>query len=189
MKREFSSRVQISKSSEVSCRKEAKYTWRAASTEQQVYKIWKSYFSRAMTSKMRRIRNAAKSRSAPPPTWIRREIFEGLWDIWEARKFKYLQEYNCKNRLFDNDGQGVVKNTSGTISIHHRAHKMEIYTSKLKEKKSDQSYLLSTQGSCIYYPELWVQASWGPKNGRCYGFATQSLYQPFLSPSAFSQDA
>ncbi|KAK8968465.1 hypothetical protein KSP40_PGU017878 [Platanthera guangdongensis] len=39
----------------------------------------------------------------------------------------------------------------------------EIYTSKLKEKQSDQSYLLSTQGSCIYYPELWVEASGGPK--------------------------
>ncbi|KAK8945309.1 hypothetical protein KSP40_PGU001455 [Platanthera guangdongensis] len=102
----------------------AKYTWRASSTEQQVYKIWKSYFSRAMTSEMRRIRNAAKSRSAPPPTWMRREIFEGLWDIWEARKFKDLQECNRKNRHSDRDGQGVVKSTSGTISIHHHAHRM-----------------------------------------------------------------
>ncbi|KAK8970933.1 hypothetical protein KSP40_PGU011165 [Platanthera guangdongensis] len=48
----------------------------------------------------------------------------------------------------------------------------EIYTSKLKEKQSDQSYLLTTQGSCIYYPELWVEASGGPKNGRCYGFGS-----------------
>ncbi|KAK8958431.1 hypothetical protein KSP40_PGU007114 [Platanthera guangdongensis] len=77
-----------------------------------------------MASEMRRIRNAAKSRSAPPLTWMRREIFEGLWDIWEARKFKDLQECNRKNTLSDRDGQGVVKSTSGTISIHHHAHRM-----------------------------------------------------------------
>ncbi|KAK8943063.1 hypothetical protein KSP39_PZI009674 [Platanthera zijinensis] len=64
-----------------------------------------------MASEMRRIRNAAKSRSAPPPTWMRREIFEGLWDIWEACKFKDLQESNRKNRLSDRGGQGVVKST------------------------------------------------------------------------------
>lgn len=45
----------------------------------------------------------------------------------------------------------------------------EIYTSKVNEKQS-QINLSSTQGSCIYYSELWVEASGSPINGRCYGF-------------------
>ncbi|KAK8956159.1 hypothetical protein KSP40_PGU012717 [Platanthera guangdongensis] len=60
----------------------------------------------------------------------------------------------------------------------------EIYTSKLKEKQSDQSYLLSTQGSCIYYPELWVEASGGPKNGRCYGFGNSYSENMTLSDNS-----
>ncbi|KAK8936741.1 Clathrin heavy chain 1 [Platanthera zijinensis] len=62
--------------------------------------------------------------------------------------------------------------------------KKEIYTSKLKEKQSDQSYLLSSQGSCIYYPELWVQASGGPKNGRCYGFGNSYSENMTLSDTS-----
>ncbi|KAK8970231.1 hypothetical protein KSP40_PGU018693 [Platanthera guangdongensis] len=60
----------------------------------------------------------------------------------------------------------------------------EIYTSKLKEKQSDQSYLLSTQASCIYYPELWVEASGGPKNGRCYGFGNSYSENMALSDTS-----
>lgn len=69
-----------------------KFTWRAPTTEQQIYKIWKSYFSRIMTSEMRRIRKVTKSKSAPPPTWMRKEIFEELWNIWVADKYKDLQK-------------------------------------------------------------------------------------------------
>ncbi|KAK8958707.1 hypothetical protein KSP40_PGU013653 [Platanthera guangdongensis] len=101
-----------------------KFTWRAPTTEQQIYKIWKSYFSRIMTSEMRRIRRVTKSKSAPPPTWMRKEIFEELWNIWVADKYKDLQANNRRNRMSDRDGLGVVKSTAGSISIQHHAFRM-----------------------------------------------------------------
>ncbi|KAL0361378.1 UNVERIFIED_CONTAM: hypothetical protein Sradi_3822300 [Sesamum radiatum] len=94
--------------------------------EEQVFKIWKSYFSRTMSGEMRRIRVAAGSRSVPPPAWMRQDLWEGLWDIWETRKYKILQNQNRRNRLSDRDGLGVVKSTAGTISISHHAHRLAL---------------------------------------------------------------
>ncbi|KAK8966997.1 hypothetical protein KSP40_PGU006208 [Platanthera guangdongensis] len=73
---------------------------------------------------MRRIRRVTKSKSAPPPTWMRKEIFEELWNIWVADKYKDLQANNRRNRMSDRDGLGVVKSTAGSISIRHHAFRM-----------------------------------------------------------------
>lgn len=77
-----------------------------------------------MTLEMRRIRRTAKPRYGNPPTWMKKEIFDGLWDIWDASKFKDRQTSNRRNRLSDRDGLGVVKSSGGTISIPHHARRM-----------------------------------------------------------------
>ncbi|KAK8953156.1 hypothetical protein KSP40_PGU018940 [Platanthera guangdongensis] len=49
----------------------------------------------------------------------------------------------------------------------------ESYTLKLNEKQAqsnDTMTLASTNASSTYYPDLWIEASGGLKNGRCYGF-------------------
>ncbi|KAG8369017.1 hypothetical protein BUALT_Bualt15G0106500 [Buddleja alternifolia] len=101
-----------------------KFTWRDPWTEEQVYKIWKSYFSRRMTAHMSELRIKAQSRAAPPLRWMRQEIWEGLWNIWETPKFKSFQVRYRQNRLSDRNGLGTVKSTSGSISIPHHAIRM-----------------------------------------------------------------
>ncbi|KAG8379137.1 hypothetical protein BUALT_Bualt07G0056900 [Buddleja alternifolia] len=101
-----------------------KFTWRDPWTEEQVNKIWKSYFSRRMTAHMSELRIKAQLRVAPPPRWMRQEIWEGLWNIWETPKFKSLQVRYRQNRLSDRNGLGTVKSTSGSISIPHHAIRM-----------------------------------------------------------------
>ncbi|KAG8383964.1 hypothetical protein BUALT_Bualt04G0068600 [Buddleja alternifolia] len=99
-----------------------KFTWHDPWTEAQVYKIWKSYCSRSFSAEMMRLRK--KSRSATPPDYMRSDILEDLWDIWESPKFKKLQENNRKNRVSDRDGMGVALSSAGTISIAHHAQRM-----------------------------------------------------------------
>ncbi|KAG8367489.1 hypothetical protein BUALT_Bualt16G0077300 [Buddleja alternifolia] len=101
-----------------------KFTWRDPWSEEQVFKIWKSYFSRRMTALMSDLRNNAKSRDSPPPKWMRKEIWDGLWDIWDTPKFKNLQNRYRQNRLSDRNGLGVALNASGSISIHQHARRM-----------------------------------------------------------------
>ncbi|KAG8386778.1 hypothetical protein BUALT_Bualt03G0184300 [Buddleja alternifolia] len=146
-----------------------KFTWRDPWTEAQVYKIWKSYCSRSFSAEMMRLRK--KSRSATPPDYMRSDIWEDLWDIWESPKFKKLQENNRKNRVSDRDGMGVALSSAGTISIAHHAQRMETYM-KLKESHSQScgDAVLSPQGSSTFIPEAWAKALGGAKNGRCYGF-------------------
>ncbi|KAG8384077.1 hypothetical protein BUALT_Bualt04G0080500 [Buddleja alternifolia] len=152
-----------------------KFTWRDPWSEEQVFKIWKSYFSRRMTALMSDLRNNAKSRDSPPPKWMRKEIWDGLWDIWDTPKFKNLQNRYRQNRLSDRNGLGVALSASGSISIHQHARRMETYTEKLKQNQSQSdgpTMLPSIKASCIIYPEAWTEASSGPKSGRFYGFGT-----------------
>ncbi|KAG8362837.1 hypothetical protein BUALT_BualtUnG0032200 [Buddleja alternifolia] len=124
---------------------------------------------RSFSAEMMRLRK--KSRSATPPDYMRSDILEDLWDIWESPKFKKLQENNRKNRVSDRDGIGVALSSAGTISIAHHAQRMETYT-KLKESHSQScgDAVLSPQASSTFIPEAWAKASGGAKNGRCYGF-------------------
>ncbi|KAG8368846.1 hypothetical protein BUALT_Bualt15G0089200 [Buddleja alternifolia] len=103
-----------------------KFTWRDPWSEWTVYKIFKSYCSRSFSSEMLRLRTEKKSRSAPPPDYMRQDIWEALWDIWETPKFKKLGEKCRRNRLSDRDGLGVAKSTAGTISIAHHARRMAL---------------------------------------------------------------
>ncbi|KAG8391248.1 hypothetical protein BUALT_Bualt01G0168400 [Buddleja alternifolia] len=101
-----------------------KFTWRDPWSEEQVFKIWKSYFSRRMTALMSDLRNNAKLRDSPPPKWMRKEIWDGLRDIWDTPKFKNLQNRYRQNRLSDRNGLGVALSASGSISIHQHARRM-----------------------------------------------------------------
>ncbi|KAG8375382.1 hypothetical protein BUALT_Bualt10G0094200 [Buddleja alternifolia] len=163
---------------------EEKFTWHAQWSEQQVYNIFKSYYSRSFSAEMMRLRTVKKSRSASPPDYMRQDIWDALWDIWDTDKFKKLQENNRKNRVSDRDGNGTVKSSAGTVPIPLHARRMETYT-RLKENhpQSSGSAMLS-QGSSTFIPEASVEASGGPKNGRCYGFGN-SYSASFTSCGTF----
>ncbi|KAG8366726.1 hypothetical protein BUALT_Bualt17G0109300 [Buddleja alternifolia] len=77
-----------------------------------------------MTALMSDLRNNAKSRDSPPPKWMRKEIWDGLWDIWDTPKFKNLQNRYRQNRLSNRNGLGVALSASGSISIHQHARRM-----------------------------------------------------------------
>ncbi|KAK4425486.1 hypothetical protein Salat_1742600 [Sesamum alatum] len=121
-----------------------KFTWRTPWTEEQVFKIWKSYFSRTMSGEMRRIRVAAGSRSVPPPAWMRQDLWEGLWDIWETRS--------------QNGGKPV--SFQEVFDRTHRRNKGKGPFVDQKSKKISDAY------------EVWAEVSGGPRNGRCYGFGS-----------------
>ncbi|KAG8372254.1 hypothetical protein BUALT_Bualt12G0047300 [Buddleja alternifolia] len=184
--------------------------WRDPWSEEQVFKIWKSYFSRRMTTLMSDLRNNAKSRDSPPPKWMRKEIWDGLWDIWDTAKFMNLQNRYRQNRLSGRNGLGVALIASGLISIHQHARRMpkknggnpvlfqKAFERCHRRNKGQESFvdkkskntlcgptmLPSVKASCIIYPEAWAEASGGPKFGRCYGFGT--LYSESSSSSIYS---
>ncbi|KAG8391763.1 hypothetical protein BUALT_Bualt01G0220800 [Buddleja alternifolia] len=85
-----------------------KFTWHAQWSEQQVYNIFKSYCSQSFSAEMMRLRTVKKSRSASPPDYMRQDIWNALWDIWDTDKFKKLQENNRKNRVSNRDGNGTA---------------------------------------------------------------------------------
>ncbi|KAL0379280.1 UNVERIFIED_CONTAM: hypothetical protein Sradi_3233500 [Sesamum radiatum] len=166
--------------------------------EEQVFKIWKSYFSRTMSGEMRRIRVAAGSRSVPPPAWMRQDLWEGLWDIWETRKYKILQNQNRRNRLSDRDGLGVVKSTAGTISISHHAHRLALKNggkSVSFQEVFDRTHRRN-KGKGLFVDQKskkiskYGLASGGPRNGRCYGFGNSYSGQhapgQCINPGRFS---
>ncbi|KAG8367287.1 hypothetical protein BUALT_Bualt16G0056700 [Buddleja alternifolia] len=129
-------------------RQGAKFTWRDSWTEEQVYKIWKAYFSRRMTAHMSKPEKNVKSRTTPPPRSMRQKIWEGLWNIWETPKYKSPQIRYRQNQLSARNGLGwsrvyrvqflfLIMQIGCSKKMKMGSKKEEGETSTIEKKKND----------------------------------------------------
>ncbi|MQL93966.1 hypothetical protein Taro_026605, partial [Colocasia esculenta] len=130
------------------------------------------------------------------PTWMRRDYWEGLCNIWAAERWQETSTTMKVNRAANPEAN---KHTSGSVSFATHQSRLEkelkqpptfqeVFDKTHKKKGMDQyisdrarevAELYSQQMTKKYVeeeqqpqldPEIWVAASGAPKKGHVYGF-------------------
>ncbi|MQM14568.1 hypothetical protein Taro_047502 [Colocasia esculenta] len=142
-------------------------------------------------------KNAQKvSRSADPtlwreraPTWMRRDYWETLCNIWAAERWQQTSTIMKVNRAANPKAN---MHTSGSVSFATHQSRLE---KELKRPSTFQEDSYSQQMTDKYVreeeqprldPEVWVAASGAPKKGHVYGFGHSMNTSMVLSGASSS---
>ncbi|MQL97083.1 hypothetical protein Taro_029766 [Colocasia esculenta] len=114
-------------------------------------------------------KNAQKiSQSADPtlwreqaPTWMRRDYWESLCNIWAAERWQQTSTTMKVNRAANPEAN---MHTSGSVSFATHQSRLESYSQHMTEK-----YAREEEQPQLDH-EVWIAASGAPKKGHVYGF-------------------
>ncbi|MQL87583.1 hypothetical protein Taro_020129, partial [Colocasia esculenta] len=95
------------------------------------------------------------------PTWMRRDYWEGLYNIWGAERWQETSTIMKVNRVTNPEAN---KHTSGSISFATHQSRLESYSQQMTEKYTGEEEEPQLD------PEVWVAASDAPKKGHVYDF-------------------
>ncbi|MQM17816.1 hypothetical protein Taro_050795 [Colocasia esculenta] len=94
-------------------------------------------------------------------TWMRRDYWEGLCNIWAAERWQETSTTMKVNRAANPEAN---KHTSGSVSFATHQSRLESYSQQMIEKYAREEEQPQLD------PEVWVAASSAPKKGYVYGF-------------------
>ncbi|MQL95229.1 hypothetical protein Taro_027901 [Colocasia esculenta] len=95
------------------------------------------------------------------PTWMRRDYWESLCNIWATERWQQASTTMKVNRAANPEAN---MHTSGSISFATHQSKLELYSQQMIEKYAGEEEQPQLD------PEVWVAASSAPKKGHVYGF-------------------
>ncbi|MQL84917.1 hypothetical protein Taro_017428 [Colocasia esculenta] len=130
-------------------------------------------------------KNAQKvSQSADPtlwreraPTWMRRDYWETLCNIWAVDRWQQTSTIMKVNRAANLEAN---MHTSGSVSFATHQSRLEAYSQQMTEKyagEEEQPWL---------DPDVWVVASGAPKKAHVYGFGHSMNTSMVLSGASSS---
>ncbi|MQM22852.1 hypothetical protein Taro_055910 [Colocasia esculenta] len=114
-------------------------------------------------------KNAEKvSQSADPtlwreraPSWMRRDYWETLCNIWAAERWKQTSTIMKVNRAANPEAN---MHTGGSVSFATHQSRLESYSQQMTEKYAGEDEQPQLD------PKVWDAASGTPKKGHMYGF-------------------
>ncbi|MQL68358.1 hypothetical protein Taro_000644 [Colocasia esculenta] len=131
------------------------------------------------------------------PTWMRRDCWKGLCNIWAAERWQQTSTTMKVNRAANPEAN---MHTSGSVSFV--THQSRLVFDKTHKKKGMDQYINDRAREVAKYakeeeqpqldPEVWVVASGAPKKGHVYGLGHRmdmSRVLPGTSSSASQTSA
>ncbi|MQL77041.1 hypothetical protein Taro_009449 [Colocasia esculenta] len=95
------------------------------------------------------------------PTWMRRDYWENLCNIWAAERWQQTSTTMKVNRAANPEAN---MHTSGLVSFATHQSRLESYSQQMTEKYAREEEQPQLD------PKVWVAASGAPKKGHVYGF-------------------
>ncbi|MQM05540.1 hypothetical protein Taro_038355 [Colocasia esculenta] len=110
------------------------------------------------------------------PTWMRRDYWEGLCNIWAAERW---QETSTTMKVNQAANPEANKHTSGSVSFATHQSRLS-YSQQMTEKYAE------VEEQPQLDPEVWAAASGTPKKGHVYGFGHSMDMSRVLSGTSSS---